>query len=200
MPNWWGGGSFGPRLLSEVMLCSVILLIPVVQELSLQDGWVLQLIATGFVLTGALSVAIHLRGAVAQPATMWLQYPVNLDDAPYRLWNWHDPQFLRGMGYSTGREQNNPYTLGAVLDFRKGGNALNFEGERWDSPEPGGSRTVGGHSVLVLQLAAAPTSDLVLSIEANVLPRHNAAAFGLSTDTRKIGLSLHTLRINAAPR
>src|SRR5208283_2153035 len=37
MSNWWGG-SLGPRLLCELMLCAVVLLIPVVRELSLTNG------------------------------------------------------------------------------------------------------------------------------------------------------------------
>ena len=99
MSSWWGGGSFGPRLLCEVMLCAVILLIPVVQELSLTDSRLLQVITAGFVVAATLGIAVHFRGATARPAALvWLLQPVNVDTAPQRLWDWHDPQFLRGMG------------------------------------------------------------------------------------------------------
>jgi hypothetical protein len=98
MPNWWGGGSFGPRMLCELMLCVMVLLIPLVQELSLTNSRRFQLMTVGFVMAGTLGVAIHFRGAVSQPVTTWVQYPTNLDKTPQRLWNWKDPQFLRGMG------------------------------------------------------------------------------------------------------
>ena len=146
------------------------------------------------------------------------------------------------------------YSPGEVLDFRTGGNARSFEREGWADPEPGGSWTVGGHSVLVLQLPAPPTSDLVLSIEAHAFtppqrshfdetlvvngrvaaqwsitdhepliqrqvrlpaglirspvvpiefinhdPR-SPADLALSADTRKVGLALHTLRVDARTR
>jgi hypothetical protein len=98
LQNWWGGGSYGPRLLCELMLCGVVLLIPVVQELSLTESSLTRLMTAGFVLAGALGVGIHLRGAVSQSTVLWIQRPINLDKAPGRLWDWHDPQFLRGMG------------------------------------------------------------------------------------------------------
>ena len=66
MLNWWGGGSFGPRMLSETMLLGAVLLIPVVEDLSLEGGRLPRLATAGFVMAGALAIGIHLRGAVAQ--------------------------------------------------------------------------------------------------------------------------------------
>ncbi|HLJ15254.1 MAG TPA: hypothetical protein VKV15_12210 [Bryobacteraceae bacterium] len=141
------------------------------------------------------------------------------------------------------------YSPGEVLDFRAGGNASHFEAEGWGDPEPGGSWTVGSHSVLMLQLPAQPASGLVLLIEAHAFtppqrshfddtllingriaaqwsitaqepllrrqvrlqaglirsravriefvnhdPR-SPADLGLSADGRKVGLALHTLRL-----
>src|ERR1017187_5383673 len=163
---------------------------------------------------------------------------------------------VRKVGLALHRLRFDPstYAPGEVLDFRTGGNARRVEGEGWGDPEPGGSWTVGGHSVLVLQLPAPPTSDLVLSIEAHaftppqrshfddtVMVNGRAAAqwsitdhepliqrqvrlpaglirspevriefinhdprspadLGLSADARKIGLALHTLRVDARTR
>jgi hypothetical protein len=158
---------------------------------------------------------------------------------------------LRNGSWTTHLDLKNAYSPGEVLDFREGGNALHFEGEGWGDPEPGGSWTIGGHSLLVLQLPTAPTGDLVLSLEAHSFtptqrsrfddtlvvngrvaaqwkitdqeptiqrqvrlpaelirfrvvriefinhdPR-SPADFGLSADTRKVGLALHTLRLDA---
>ena len=51
--------------------------------------------AAGALLLGA-SVIINGTGAVSQPASDWNLRPVNVDDAPGRVWDWRDPQFLRG--------------------------------------------------------------------------------------------------------
>ena len=53
MLNWWGGGSFGPRMLSETMLLGAVLLIPVVEDLSLEGGRLPRLATAGFVMAGA---------------------------------------------------------------------------------------------------------------------------------------------------
>jgi hypothetical protein len=174
----------------------------------------------------------------------------------------HDPRSPADLGISTDtrkvglslqtlRLEATTYSPGEVLDFRKDGNAVRFEGEGWGAPEPDGSWTVGAHSVLLLPLAAAPTGDLLLSIEATAFappqrkrfddtlmvngsivaqwpitnwepsiqkqvrlpaalirssvvriefinhdPR-SPADLGISADTRKIGLSLQTLRLDA---
>jgi hypothetical protein len=157
---------------------------------------------------------------------------------------------LRDGSWSANLDLSEVYEPGEVLDFRDGGNADHFEGEGWGGLEPGGSWTVGSHSVLILQLAAPPTSDLTVSFEAHAFtppqrspfeeslvvngrvvtqwsvterppiiqrqvqlpaelvrsrvvriefidhdPR-SPADFGLSMDTRTLGLSLHTLRVD----
>jgi hypothetical protein len=157
---------------------------------------------------------------------------------------------LRDGSWSANLDLSEVYEPGEVLDFRDGGSADHFEGEGWGGLEPGGSWTVGSHSVLILQLAAPPTSDLTVSFEAHAFtppqrspfeeslvvngrvvtqwsvterppiiqrqvqlpaelvrsrvvriefidhdPR-SPADFGLSMDTRTLGLSLHTLRVD----
>jgi hypothetical protein len=82
---------------------------------------------------------------------------------------------LRDGSWTTGLPENDAYSLGEQLDFRTNGNAPHFEGAGWGDPEPGGSWTVGGHSVLQLELPKPPTSDVILSIEAHAFtpPQRN---------------------------
>jgi hypothetical protein len=98
-PLWWGGGSFGPRLLCEVVPCLTVLLIPVVRDLSLDPGvdGRGRLLFALFVISGALSVGIHLRGACDERVHLWNGDPIGIDQAPERVWQWGDPQFLRGL-------------------------------------------------------------------------------------------------------
>jgi len=95
-PLWWGGRSFGPRLLCELMPCLAILLIPIAQNIPLGRGPRTRLITTAFVITGILSVGIHLRGATTN-AYDWNGISGNIDSAPQRVWSWKDAQFLYGL-------------------------------------------------------------------------------------------------------
>jgi hypothetical protein len=152
------------------------------------------------------------------------------------------------MGTATGT----PYSLGSEIDFHKGGDAGLYEGEGWGEEEEGGSWTVGGYSVLSLNLPAPPTTDFFLLFRAHAftplqrpsfgetlrvnnselanwsitygqtviekrvrLPKtlfrsplvrieffnhdpRSPAEFGLSTDDRKLGLALESMKLEAA--
>src|SRR5947209_5366557 len=41
-------------------------------------------------------VFVHAHGAVSIAANQWSALPLNVDDGRWRVWDWHDPQFLRG--------------------------------------------------------------------------------------------------------
>lgn len=97
-PWWWGGGSYGPRLLSEAALLLVILLIPLVEEMSLVESLRRRLLTVAFVVTLTVSVAIHFRAATFWPVWEWNNFPISVDQSPERVWDWRDPQFLRGYG------------------------------------------------------------------------------------------------------
>jgi len=96
-PEWWGGGSYGPRLLCELLPCVVILLVPVAANLSLGGGWTSKACTALFAIAGAVSIGIHFRGATAQAVHDWNGGPPSISEAPQRAWSWKDPQFLRGL-------------------------------------------------------------------------------------------------------
>lgn len=92
---WWGGGSYGPRLMLEA--------VPFLAALG-AVGWRRALDAprpSRAVLTSALvalsiaaSVAAHAAGALSSAAIQWNAKPVPLSHRPSRVWDWSDPQFL----------------------------------------------------------------------------------------------------------
>lgn len=108
--NWWGGHSYGPRLLTETVPWLVLLAIIAIAGLrsaSLATGrshrrHSLEL-AVGAALL-ILSVAIHARGALAWDTVLWNYYPVDVDRRRERLWEWSSPQFLAGAGKRLGPE------------------------------------------------------------------------------------------------
>ena len=56
------------------------------------------LLMSAAVCLGLISVFIHARGALTYDTWDWNSIPSNIDEHPARLWDWHDVQFLRGIG------------------------------------------------------------------------------------------------------
>jgi hypothetical protein len=100
---WWGGHSYGPRLLTEVVPWLVLLAIMGVggmlreragQTVRSHRRHRLEL-AVGAVLL-MLSVAIHARGALSWDTVLWNYFPIDVDKRPQRVWDWRDAQFVAG--------------------------------------------------------------------------------------------------------
>lgn len=89
---WWGGHSYGPRLMSDALPYLMLLLIPVFGLLGRQRP----ALTTAFVLLVLPSVILHARGAGDAQVWEWNSKPVNVDMAPERMWDWRDAQFARG--------------------------------------------------------------------------------------------------------
>jgi len=50
-----------------------------------------------FAILLGVSGFIHSRGARTMDVYLWNVSPANVDQNPARLWDWSDPQFLRGL-------------------------------------------------------------------------------------------------------
>jgi hypothetical protein len=91
---WWGGLSFGPRLLTDFLPLLVLFLVPVLQRPVARTSPA----RVVFALLFALSVAVQAVGAFYYPSPRevdWNTTPRNIDFAPERLWDWRDTQVLR---------------------------------------------------------------------------------------------------------
>ena len=100
---WWGGHSFGPRLLTDSLPALVMLLVPVWEAVE-GRRWV----RVAFVALFLASVGVQVVGAFYYPSPSegdWNLTPQNVDFAHARLWAWRDTQILRLL-------RNGPHTLG----------------------------------------------------------------------------------------
>lgn len=86
---WYGGHTFGPRLLADALPYMVLLTVPVAEAVSRRRA--LAALAAGLIL---LSVTFHGLGAEVDDGK-WNLEPENIDTSPGRLWDWRDPQLLR---------------------------------------------------------------------------------------------------------
>ena len=101
--HWWGGHSYGPRLMSGVLPWLAILsaqglhgLLAVAAVDKRVRRYARVLFLAGAV-TALASVLINVHGAVSRRAWLWNEFPVSVDRDPGRLWDWRDPQFLVGL-------------------------------------------------------------------------------------------------------
>jgi|GEM_PF-401726 len=110
-PLWWGGWSYGPRMLADLLPYLMYWLIPVVAVLFGSDNsndqtpplpaskapW----LKLAFIVLAGFSLVVHDRGANVPETFDWNRYPANVDAHPERLWDWRDIQFLRGIPWGT---------------------------------------------------------------------------------------------------
>lgn len=91
---WWGGNSYGPRLMLEVVPWFVLLAIlgvrSFVKDRSLSIRRRLTTISIA-ALTLAMGIGANAPGALVQNSINWKSYDEDHLDV---LWDWHDPQFL----------------------------------------------------------------------------------------------------------
>jgi hypothetical protein len=90
---WWGGHSFGPRLVTDVLPALVLGLVPI-----WPTAWGSRLGRAFLLAAFAGSVAVEVVGAFHFPSPReveWNTSPRNVDQAHDRLWDWRDPQLLR---------------------------------------------------------------------------------------------------------
>lgn len=96
-PIWWGGDSYGPRLLSDVLPFFFYGLIPAVQWLKELRGIRRAAASAAFAAAAMMSVAVHAQGALNPKAMAWNYEPSPPDQDPEKLWDWRHAPFLAGM-------------------------------------------------------------------------------------------------------
>lgn len=95
--HWWGGSSIGPRFFTDMVPYLTYFLIPVVAQLSLSRKFFSLLLNALFFTLTLISFAIQAHCVTAKGPWEWNGIPQG-DITIARLWDWSDPQFLRGLG------------------------------------------------------------------------------------------------------
>jgi hypothetical protein len=81
--NWWGGHSYGPRLLADITPIFCLYLYPPFERA--EGRRVLKFVLFGLC---SLSVSAHVLGTFGDGT--WNYTPINVDHARERLWSWID--------------------------------------------------------------------------------------------------------------
>jgi hypothetical protein len=93
----WPGHCYGPRYFADITHLFLLFLIPAILWWREQTGTARTILAAGFLLLSAWGVFVHAHGATSIAANQWSALPANVDEARRRVWDWSDPQFLRGL-------------------------------------------------------------------------------------------------------
>jgi hypothetical protein len=89
------GASYGPRYMADLLPFLVLLALPVVERLA--EGGAARWVRASVAVLVLLSIAVHAQGAWSKPAQCWNATPTNIDVDHDRVWDWSDPQMLRGV-------------------------------------------------------------------------------------------------------
>ncbi len=123
-PNWWGGSSFGPRLLTEAVpfICWYLLpaiarphVLPSSRRARSANVVVLAMVSAG--------VLVNSQGAIARATLCWNTDPTLVDTQPNRLWEWDDPQAVRGVRRLFGGDSIRDVVIGSCSESAANPNA-----------------------------------------------------------------------------
>jgi len=94
---WYGGWSIGYRFFADMTPILTYLLMPVIQFTIDKKNVLLKNL---LVFTTILGVLINGWCSISPEPMKWNKTPIIISKSQERLWDWHDPQFLRGLPIS----------------------------------------------------------------------------------------------------
>jgi hypothetical protein len=170
--HWWGGHSYGPRLMTAFVPWFVLLSILGVSAM-LRAGFsnTLERVVTACIgiLLLAASIFIHYRGASEGATSAWNSLPENVDTHPERVWDWRQPQFLAGLIYPAFPPNVPLLTENTVIDFtREDANKYLWYG--WSIAEPESRWTDSTHATLIFSLNDIKPLALTIRMAAFIVP------------------------------
>jgi hypothetical protein len=116
--RWQGGSTFGPRYLTDLMPTAALLLLYVIPRDIRTATFAHRASIALLALSIAASVAIQVVGANGEPKTNWSGVPIDLTDAPGRIWNWNDNQIERDARATIALHRANPtFPASYAADF-----------------------------------------------------------------------------------
>jgi hypothetical protein len=93
----WPGHCYGPRYFSDMTHLLMFFLIPTILWWQKSTPPARTACAAAFLTLAGWGVFVHGHGATSIAANQWSALPVSVDTAPWRVWQWSDAQFLRGL-------------------------------------------------------------------------------------------------------
>lgn len=160
--KWWGGHSFGPRMLIDVMPAFVVLTCLVWQRVERSESMTVRRMGVAaYLMLAAVAVAVNTGQGLFNPATKLWNISPDIDGDPELAMDWRYPQFLASARLLEARlddyERRNLEDLRAELDPYVLGTPIFFDSAdaiflHWYNPEDGWRWTRGGSASVLLRL------------------------------------------------
>ncbi|MFN2167358.1 MAG: hypothetical protein ACK2U9_13970, partial [Anaerolineae bacterium] len=188
MTKWWGGWSFGSRILTEglpaVVLLTALLWQDVAKESSHRGR---RAMVAGYLALGLMSIFVNsYQGLFNRSTAAWngTMLP-DVDWEPSYLFDWRYPQFLATPGALCARNREyivrtaqapSVSALGETIGHRDGAERVTFIG--WSQPEARWRWSECRSSVLQIRLGAVdPLADYRLHLTAGSLGPQDVAVY-----------------------
>ena len=178
--HWWGGHSYGPRLMTAFVPWLVLLAILGLNAMVRNreaEGSILNLPTrfrnSALTYIGlwllACSIFIHGRGAISPATSVWNSLPENVDQEPGRIWDWRQPQFLAGL-LPPPFPPNVPLVAkNTRIDFTTR-DAEKYLWYGWSIAEPESRWTNATHATIIFSLSEIAPLTLQLKMAPFVVP------------------------------
>ncbi len=173
--TWWGGHSYGPRLLAEVMLPAVLMSCLAWRQLERRtSGRVRILLAAAYLASGLAAVYIHSYQGLFNHHTRRWNWTPDIDTHPRLVFDWRHPQFLatnsslERRALELERLALGTYDLGEEIPH-DGGADLGVLFRDWYSPEPGWRWSRDSSPEILLHLGQLRNNLYVLQLRAGSL-------------------------------
>jgi hypothetical protein len=93
----WPGHCYGPRYFADIIHLLMWFPIPAILWWRKCTAPARTVCAAAFLVLAGWGVFVHGHGATSIAANQWSALPMNVDAARWRVWDWSDAQFLRGL-------------------------------------------------------------------------------------------------------
>ncbi len=150
-PMWTGGGSYGPRLMTDLVPVLVLLLAQGLAAWRATAPQLGLLVPASLAVTVALSAALHIDGAWNTETWRWHTWP-HAGTESARMWDWEHAEFRAGLD-----QPMQAYTPGTTLGFSEHDPIVPYLLRGWANPERDGCWTMA--PLASLQLAMPPVAQ-----------------------------------------
>lgn len=210
--KWWGGHSFGPRMMIDVLPAFVVLTCLVWRQMAGTAGIRRTAAAAAYLVLGAAAILVHTGQGLFNPATRAWNVTPDVDRDPALALDWRYPQFLASPAMLEARlddyERRSAQLRRGSLPTYVPGTAIPYDSAavvftHWYAPERDWRWTRGDHSDITVRLPDLDADrQYVLQVRAGSLLEQQVRVQvnGVSTATFEVDGFQPTWHVVVVPR
>lgn len=189
-PHWWGGHSYGPRFMTDIVPWLILLAIVATQAVVDSDAGGAQVRSFVFNIKFQSVVALvlvvigcflNVRGAYSHDTALWNVRPDNIDQNSERVWDWRYPQFLAGI-VAQKEYKEYPFFVSGERIYLNSPLSDRFLGYGWSGVEPTFRWTDGADATFGFRMAERKLVAVTLRLSPFVTKDHDRQRLKVSAN------------------